>query len=81
MPMALFAILLLPKGTSKLKKYVAFVLLIVAIELIQGITKTGFCDIDDLLLNAIGFIVADVSLTYILNKLRTRSDKFKNYSY
>lgn len=81
MPMALFAILLLPKGTSKLKKYVGFVLLIVAVELIQGITRTGFCDIDDVMLNTIGFIVADVCLSYILNKLRTHSDGFKNFSH
>ena len=81
MPMALFVILLLPKGISKLKKYVGFILLIVAVELIQGITKTGFCDIDDLILNTVGFIVADVCLSYILNKLRTHSDRFKNFSY
>ncbi|MGG0824032.1 VanZ family protein [Paenibacillus turicensis] len=81
MPMALFAILLLPKGISKLKKYAGFILLIVAVELIQGITRTGFCDIDDLILNSVGFIVADVSLTYILNKLRTHSDRFKSFSH
>jgi glycopeptide antibiotics resistance protein len=81
MPMVLFAILLLPKETSKLKKYVGFILLIVAVELIQGITRTGFCDIDDLILNTVGFIVADVCLSYILNKRRTHSDRFKKISH
>lgn len=75
MPMAIVAAMLLPKLTSRVKKYTGFVALVFIVQLIQIITKSGVFDIDDILLNTVGFIIADLCFTFIMNKIRTLMNK------
>ncbi len=65
MPMAFF----LPTYYKKLKKLFSFILcmfgIILVVEMIQAGTNTGFLDIDDLILNLLGAIIA-----FLLCKLK-----------
>lgn len=65
MPYGLF----LPTIFNKMKKYINFlicmVIIVIIIELLQFITISGSCDIDDLILNVIG-----ASIIYFITKIK-----------
>lgn len=73
MPMAIFLPLLFKK-TRKLKKFLLTVVIIVfCIEIVQFLTLTGSCDIDDIILNVTGAIIA-----YIIFKINSINNLMRN---
>lgn len=73
MPMAIFLPLLFKK-TRKLKKFLLTVVIIVfCIEIVQFLTLTGSCDIDDIILNVTGAIIA-----YIIFKINSINNLIRN---
>ena len=73
MPMAIF----LPKKkkkTRKLKKFLLTVIIIVfGIEIVQFLTLTGSCDIDDIILNTVGAVFA-----YMIFKINSINNLIRN---
>ena len=73
MPMAIFLPLLF-KNTRKLKKFLLTVIIIVfGIEIIQFLTLTGSCDIDDIILNTVGAVFA-----YMIFKIGSINNLIRN---
>ena len=73
MPMAIFLPLLFKK-TRKLKNFLLTVVIIVfCIEIVQFLTLTGSCDIDDIILNVTGAIIA-----YIIFKINSINNLIRN---
>ena len=73
MPMAIFLPLLFKK-TRKLKNFILTVVIIVfCIEIVQFLTLTGSCDIDDIILNVTGAIIA-----YIIFKVNSINNLIRN---
>ena len=73
MPMAIFLPLLFKK-TRKLKNFLLTVVIIVfCIEIVQFLTLTGSCDIDDIILNVTGAIIA-----YIIFKVNSINNLIRN---
>ena len=73
MPMAIFLPLLFKK-VRKLKNFLLTVVIIVlCIEIVQFLTLTGSCDIDDIILNVTGAIIA-----YIIFKINSINNLIRN---
>ena len=73
MPMAIFLPLLFKKP-RKLKNFILTVVIIVfCIEIVQFLTLTGSCDIDDIILNVTGAIIA-----YIIFKINSINNLIRN---
>ena len=73
MPMAIFLPLLFKK-TRKLKNFLLTVVIIVfCIEIVQFLTLTGSCDIDDIILNTVGAVFA-----YMIFKIGSINNLIRN---
>ena len=73
MPMAIFLPLLFKKP-KKLKNFLlTIVIIVLGIEIVQFLTLTGSCDIDDIILNVTGAIIA-----YIIFKINSINNLMRN---
>lgn len=73
MPMAIFLPLLFKKP-KKLKNFLlTIVIIVLGIEIVQFLTLTGSCDIDDIILNVTGAIIA-----YIIFKVNSINNLIRN---
>lgn len=65
MPFAIFLPLLFKKMNKYLKFLITMIVIVVVIEVLQFVTLSGACDIDDLILNVLG-----ASVIYFITKIK-----------
>lgn len=73
MPFAFFLPMLFKKQNNIKRFSITMIIIVLIIELLQFITMSGSCDIDDLILN-----VAGALLMYVILKIKPVSDLIKN---